>query len=137
MHVYSREIILSTSKKRELVNITAKVEDIVRESGVKNGIAVIYAPHATAAIIVNEDEEGLKKDILNCIEELVPWDGKWLHNRIDTNASAHILSSIISSCRLMPVVNGRLYRGTWQEIFLLELDGPRSARRVLVEVIGE
>ncbi len=137
MKVFSKEVRFRTSERRELINITRLVEEVVEESGVRNGLAVIYAPHATAAIIVNEDEPGLKNDILRWVEENIPWDGKWLHNRIDDNAAAHIASALISSCRVIPVVNGRLYRGTWQEIFLLELDGPRASRRVLVQVIGE
>ncbi len=137
MKVFSKEVRLRTSERRELINITRLVEEVVEESGVRNGLVIIYAPHATAAIIVNEDEPGLKNDILRWVEENIPWDGKWLHNRIDDNAAAHIASALISSCRVIPVVNSRLYRGTWQEIFLLELDGPRASRRVLVQVIGE
>jgi len=137
LKVFSKEVRLRTSERRELINITRLVEEVVEESGVRNGLVIIYAPHATAAIIVNEDEPGLKNDILRWVEENIPWDGKWLHNRIDDNAAAHIASALISSCRVIPVVNSRLYRGTWQEIFLLELDGPRASRRVLVQVIGE
>ncbi len=137
MKVVHRELAVSTSRRKELVDITYEVENVVKESGVKNGICTVFVPHATAAIIANEHESGLMQDILRALEELVPPNGKWLHNRIDNNADAHILASIIGPSRTFPIVDGRLVRGTWQNIFLVELDGPRPHRRVIVTVIGE
>jgi len=137
MKVVSREITLSTSKKLELVDITSEVEHIVRESGVKNGLCLVFAPHATAAIIANEHERGLMLDILEKIAEDFPNNGRWRHNRIDDNAAAHLASAFIGTERVFPVIDGRLVRGTWQNIFLVELDGPRSYRRVIVQVMGE
>ena len=119
------------------MNITAEVENIVRRSGVKEGICVIHVPHATASIIANEDEVGLKQDIVRWIETNIPWNGEWKHNTIDNNAAAHIAASIFGNARVFPIKKGRLIRGMWQEIFLLELDGPRSTRRILVTVIGQ
>jgi len=126
---------IKTTQKIELVNITRQVEEAARRSGVENGLCLVYAPHATAAIIANEDEEGLKADIVKWIREFFPHDGKWRHNLIDDNAAAHLASSMLTSSRLFPVRGGRLIRGTWQSIFLVELDGPRT-RRVVVEVLG-
>ncbi len=136
--VYTREIVLSTSKQFELIDITYQVEKIVEESGVKNGIVLVFAPHATAAIIANEHESGLISDIIEEIKELTkPGSSKWKHNIIDDNAHAHIGSALIGADRVFPVINGRLVRGTWQNIFLVEMDGPRSRRHVIVTVIGE
>ena len=137
MKVYFREITLSTQRRLQLVDITYEVEKIVKESGIKNGICLVFAPHATAAIIANEHESGLMNDILTKIEEDYPRDGKWMHNRIDDNAAAHLASAFIEAARVFPVKDGRLIRGTWQNIFLVELDGPRSYRRIVVEVLGE
>ncbi|MEM4576916.1 MAG: secondary thiamine-phosphate synthase enzyme YjbQ [Candidatus Nezhaarchaeales archaeon] len=136
MKVYFEELSLSTSKRVELVNITEMVEEVVERSGVKNGLCLVYAPHATAAVMANEDEPGLKQDIVKWLELEFPRDGGWRHNAIDDNASAHLASAFSSSYRLFPVRDGELVRGTWQSIFLLEMDGPRR-RKVLVEVMGE
>ncbi|MEM1533531.1 MAG: secondary thiamine-phosphate synthase enzyme YjbQ, partial [Desulfurococcaceae archaeon] len=93
--------------------------------------------HATAAIVVNEHEEGLMHDIASKIEEIIEPERSWRHNIIDDNAHAHIGSAIIGSERIFPVRNGRIIRGTWQNIFLVELDGPRRDRNVVIEVLGE
>ena len=128
---------ISTTKRFELVDITSYVEEAVRKSGIKNGICLVFAPHATAAIIANEKEPGLMNDIITFLKELVKPERDWKHNIIDDNAHAHIGSAIIGSERVFPVVNGELVRGTWQNIFLVEMDGPRSARNILIVVVGE
>jgi secondary thiamine-phosphate synthase enzyme len=137
MKVYFHEIYVSTSKRFELIDITEKVEEGVRMSGIKNGICLVFAPHATAAIVANEHERGLMEDILTKIKEFVEPDRRWKHNMIDDNAHAHIGSAIIGADRVFPVRNGELIRGTWQNIFLVELDGPRRERQVIVEVLGD
>ncbi len=138
MKVYTREIVLSTSKKFQLIDITYEVEKIVEESGIRNGIVLVFAPHATAAIIANEHESGLIEDIITKIKELTePGSSKWKHNLIDDNAHAHIGSALIGADKVFPIINGRLVRGTWQNIFLVEMDGPRARRHVLVTVLGE
>ncbi len=135
--MYFKELRFSTDKMYQLVDITYDVEKAVRESGVRNGICLVFAPHATAAIVANEHESGLMQDILEKIREEFPRNGGWKHNRIDDNAAAHLGSAFIGADRVFPVKDGRLIRGTWQNIFLVEMDGPRSIRRVIVEVLGE
>ncbi|MEM1842781.1 MAG: secondary thiamine-phosphate synthase enzyme YjbQ [Ignisphaera sp.] len=135
--VHHEIIKFSTYKEFELIDITRKVEEIVHKSGISNGLCAVFAPHATIAIIVNEHETGLMEDILTFVKELTQPNRDWKHNAIDDNAHAHIGSAIISSHRLFPVVNGELVRGTWQNIFVLEMDGPRTNRIVYVTVIGE
>lgn len=137
MKVFFRELALSTKELFDLVDITREVEEAVSESGVSNGICLVYAPHATAAIVVNERESGLMKDILRKVQDLFPRGAGWLHDRIDDNAHAHLGSALISSSRIFPVRGRRLVRGTWQNIFLLEMDGPRASRKVVIEVLGE
>jgi secondary thiamine-phosphate synthase enzyme len=136
--VYYEVLKLNTTSKFQLLDITGDVENTVKRSSIRNGIVVVYAPHATASIIVNEHEPGLLEDILEKVKEFTePGSSKWRHNRIDDNAHAHIGSALFGSSRVFPVVNGRVVRGTWQNIFFLEMDGPRSAREVTVLVIGE
>ena len=137
MKVHVETITLSTSRRFELIDITHRVEQIVERSGVKNGICLVFAPHATAAIVANEHEAGLMQDILEAIKEHFPPSKPWRHNVIDDNAHAHVASALIGADRVFPVVNGRLVRGTWQNIFLVEMDGPRSVRRIVVVVMGE
>lgn len=138
MKVYYKEIRISTHSRFELIDITHEVEQIVEESGVRNGMCLVFAPHATAAIIANEHESGLISDILTKIKELTePGSSKWKHNIIDDNAHAHIGSALIGADRVFPVINGRLVRGTWQNIFVVEMDGPRSLRHIIVMVMGE
>jgi secondary thiamine-phosphate synthase enzyme len=132
---YAKTIKLRTTSRLEIINITDHVEKAVEESGVKNGLCLVHVPHATAALVLNEDEPNLKQDLLRLVDELTR--NSWMHNRIDNNAEAHLASILLGSTRILPVINGKLVRGTWQEIMLVELDGPRSERRVVISVIGE
>mgnify|MGYP001770665341 CR=1 FL=1 len=126
---------LSTKARRELVNITSFLERKVEEIKGK-GIICIYVPHTTAGLMINEDEQGLKKDVLNILEKLVPESGNYFHNEIDDNADAHLLSILLKNNACIPFENGRLLLGTWQSVFFVELDGPRS-RRVEALIIYE
>jgi secondary thiamine-phosphate synthase enzyme len=136
--VYYEVLKLNTTSRFQLLDITGDVENTVKRSSIRNGIVVVHAPHATASIIVNEHELGLLEDILEKVKEFTePGSSKWRHNRIDDNAHAHIGSALFGSTRIFPVVNGRVVRGTWQNIFFLEMDGPRSVREVTVLVMGE
>ena len=136
MKVFFEDISLSTKNRTELIDITRNVEEITRKSGIRNGLCLIHAVHSTVAIIVNENESGLRKDIVKKIQQDFPKGAGWLHDIVDDNADAHLASSFISPSRIFPVRDGRLVRGTWQNIFLLELDGPRT-RRISVEAMGE
>lgn len=136
MRVFFQEAQVSTRNRTELVDITGTVEETVLRSEVKNGLCIIHSVHSTTAIIVNEREAGLAKDIVKKVQQDFPKDAGWLHDRVDDNADAHLASSFIGSTRILPVQNGRVVRGIWQNIFLLELDGPRN-RGITVEVMGE
>ena len=135
MPAFVKELTVKTSARLQVVDITRSVEDIVRESGIENGICLVHAPHATAAIVANEAEAGLLSDIIAKLEEDYPRDRRWRHNLIDDNAAAHLASAFIGAGRAFPVKDGKLLRGTWQNVLLLELDGPRT-RRVVVAVVG-
>ncbi len=131
----TKEICFSSADQFELVNITAAIESYIKQNKIQDGLCLVFAPHATAALLANEDEAGVKEDILKRIMSLAPRQEDYLHDRIDNNARAHIISSIIGSSLILPIIRGELVRGTWQEIFFVELDGPRSHRRVILKII--
>jgi len=137
MKVYQDEFEIKTSKRTELIDITNKVEDAVKKSKIKNGVCNVFVPHATAAVILNENESGLVNDIVDKIEKEFPAGVGYRHNRIDDNADSHLASSFIGQSKVIPLKDNRLLRGTWQQIFVLELDGPRSSRKAIVTIIGE
>ncbi len=127
------ELRLRTSTKREMVDLTARVADVVAHAGVAHGLCSVYVPHATAAIVVNEnDDPNVCVDVLDALDRLIP-AGAWRHDRVDGNAAAHIQATILGPGETIPVADGRLVLGTWQAVMLVELDGPRS-RRVIVTV---
>jgi len=130
----NEEVNISTIKKVELVNITAEINQIVDGTNISEGLCHVFVPHATAAVLINEDEPGFKADIQKLINIWIP-EGDWEHNQIDSNATSHLASSLIGQSRTIPILNNKLALGTWQEIFLVELDGPRQNRKVLVQII--
>jgi secondary thiamine-phosphate synthase enzyme len=126
------EFTIRTRSAQEMVDITEQVGDVVRRSGVEQGLCLVYVPHATAAVVVNEnDDPNVCADILEALGRMVP-DGPWRHNRIDGNAAAHIKAAILGPGQAVPVRRGGLALGVWQRILLVELDGPRE-RTVIVE----
>jgi secondary thiamine-phosphate synthase enzyme len=126
----------NTKNRIEFVRITEKIERIVKESGVKEGLVLINPMHITAAVIVNDDEEGLKRDFLDVLERLVPYKANYRHNVGEDNAAAHIWRQFMGHQVVMAITNGRLDLGPWEQIFYCEFDGQRR-KRVLVKVIGE
>ena len=137
MKVHQDEFEIRTSKRTDLIDITSEVENSVRKSKVKNGFCNVFVPHATAAVILNENEDGMVEDILNKIKKEFPSGAGYKHDRIDDNADSHLASSFLGQSKIMPIKENRLLRGTWQQIFVVELDGPRNSRKVIVTIIGE
>jgi secondary thiamine-phosphate synthase enzyme len=136
MRTWFKELSFSTSKAREVVDLTNEVTSAARESGIKNGILVVQLPHATAPLVLNESESGLKRDLLKRLDKLVPVNGGYEHDRIDSNAHAHLKSAFLGSSATLPIVGGSIVRGTWQSFLVLEEDGPRT-RRLTIFVLGE
>src|SRR3989344_2495881 len=127
------QIVISTSKKHQLIDITEKIEEIVKKSKVKEGICFVYVPHATAAITINENADpNIQMDIIKAINKIVPEHDNYLHDRIDNNAAAHIKSTLIGSSEHIPIYGNKLMLGRWQNIFFCEFDGPRSKRNIIV-----
>jgi secondary thiamine-phosphate synthase enzyme len=127
---------LSTSGPRECLDITERVREVVRDSGIESGLCHVSVLHATAAIVVNEnDDPNIGVDLLAALDKMVPEHAGWHHDRVDNNAAAHIKASILGPAETLPVADGDLLLGTWQGIMLVELDGPRRNRRVAVTII--
>lgn len=137
METYSKEIEFSTDKSQQVIDMTDKVLNVARESGIKNGILIAQLPHATAMLALNENESGVKQDLLDKLDDFAPVDGGYRHDRIDDNAHAHLKAALVGSSRVLPIVDGRVIRGTWQSFLVIEQDGPRSRRRLVVTVFGE
>ena len=129
-----KEFLVSTKNRYQLIDITEKVEEKIRESKIKEGICLIFTPHSTAGIILTENENGLKEDWLSFFKKLTSGID-FLHNQIDDNADSHILSGLLGQEKVLAIQDGELIRGPWQQIFLVEFDGPRN-RKVIVKTIG-
>jgi len=117
---------IKTSKRVELVDITSEVQEEVRKSEISEGICLISTQHTTAGIIINENETGLKEDILDLLNKLVPAGAGYRHDRIDDNADSHLRAILLGASESLPVSEGKLKLGTWQRIFFAEMDGPRT-----------
>ena len=127
---------LNTDERIEIHDITQEIQLIVGQSTSKNGLVNIYSRHSTSGIVINENEKGLLKDFQDALENLVPSNENYNHNRIDNNADSHIRSFLIGNTVTIPLCDGKLDLGTWQSIFFVELDGPRRIK-VTVTVIGD
>ncbi|WP_297504849.1 secondary thiamine-phosphate synthase enzyme YjbQ [Thermococcus sp.] len=137
MKVHTEELRFSTGGEIDLVDITHEVERAVRESGIENGQVLVFVPGATGAIVTIEHESGLLEDFKRALRELIPKGRGYLHDRIDDNAHSHLRATLLGASECFPVVNGKLVRGTWQQIFFVELDVRPRHRRVVVQVMGE
>ena len=129
----STEFEVRTSTHTQMIDITEKVQKIVSESGIENGICMVFVPHTTAAVTINENADpDVVRDIIKETEKMVPWEDDYRH--IEGNAAAHIKSSIIGFSESIIVEDSRLMLGIWQDLYFFEFDGPRR-RRVKVKLI--
>jgi secondary thiamine-phosphate synthase enzyme len=120
----------------EMIDLTARVREIVAGAGAAQGLCHVMVLHSTAAVVVNETHDpNIGVDVQDALARAVPDRGDWRHDRIDDNAAAHIKASILGPSELLPVRGGELVLGTWQGIMLLEFDGPRK-RRVSVQILS-
>ena len=134
MIVKTNFIKINTSKNFEIIDVTSKVNELI---DIENGIVSIFSKHSTSAIVVNENESGLLDDIEFTLSNLITDNYSYSHDRIDNNARSHLKSFLLSSSECLPVKNGKLDLGTWQSVFFVELDGPRSNRTVTLTMVGE
>ncbi len=130
------EIEISSSKKFEIIDINDAVAKAVQESDVKEGVCLVYIPHATAAVTINEnDDPNIGTDLLNAIDKMIPLHAGYIHDQIDNNAAAHIKAAIIGPSETIPIHDGQLIMGTWQDIIIVDFDGPKR-RKVIVKIIN-
>jgi secondary thiamine-phosphate synthase enzyme len=129
---------MNTPTKRAFVNITPQVVELVRKSGVKDGLVLISAMHITASVFINDDEAGLHRDFDRWLEKLAPHEptSQYAHNDGEDNADAHLKRTIMGREVVVAITDGKLDFGPWEQIFYGEFDGQRR-KRVLVKIIGE
>jgi secondary thiamine-phosphate synthase enzyme len=126
---------VTTHSRTELVDVGSKISEIVKKSKIESGIAIIYIPHTTAAITINENYDlSVTNDIASVLNKLIPHDYNYSH--VEGNADAHIKAAIIGSSRTVVFEKGEILFGTWQGIFFCEFDGPRK-RKVIVKILAD
>ncbi|OGF67160.1 MAG: secondary thiamine-phosphate synthase enzyme [Candidatus Fischerbacteria bacterium RBG_13_37_8] len=137
MKSFTEYLWFHTSKRREFILITNEVADIVQQSGVKEGIALVSAMHITASIYVNDAEDGLLNDIAQWLEKLAPFGLPYKHHQTgEDNGDAHLKRLLMGHQVIIPITNGKLDLGPWEQIYYAEFDGQRR-KRVIVKVLGE
>ena len=126
---------VKTRAKTELIDITSEIKNLVRTSSIINGFCMLYVPHTTAAVTINESADpSVKSDILMILNKIIPWEAEYRH--LEGNSPAHIKSSIIGASELVAIENKNLVLGTWQGIFFCEFDGPRN-RKININLFKE
>ena len=125
---------VKTGARTELVDVTHEINQAVQNSGIQEGLCMVYVPHTTAGITINESADpSVNSDILMILNEVIPWQAKYRH--LEGNSAAHIKASLVGASELIAIENGSLVLGTWQGIFFCEFDGPRT-RQLHVRFLG-
>ena len=138
MKSFRKELSFNLPTRRGLVNITPDVRRAIEESGVKEGLVLVNAMNITASVFINDDESGLHSDYERWLEKLAPEKpySQYAHNGYEDNADAHLKRTIMGREVVVAITDGKLYFGTWEQIFYFEFDGKRT-KRVLIKIIGE
>lgn len=137
MKTTTRYFTFHTRARQELVRITDRVAQVLADSKVQEGMVLVSAMHITAGVFINDDESGLHKDIGEWLEGLTPWGKDYRHNQTgEDNGAAHLRNLVVGHQVIVPVTEGRLDLGPWQQIFYAEFDGQRD-KRLVVKVMGE
>ena len=125
---------VKTSGRTELIDITSQISKLVKKSDVTEGLCMLYVPHTTAAVTINESADpSVKGDILMVLNQVIPWEANYRH--LEGNSPAHVKSTLVGASELVAIENGELVLGTWQGLFFCEFDGPRT-RKVHVRILG-
>ena len=126
---------VKTSARTQLIDITSKIAQLVKQSGVAEGRCMLYVPHTTAAVTINESADpSVKDDILMVLNQIVPWDAAYRHG--EGNSPAHVKATLVGASEMVAIENASLALGTWQGIFFCEFDGPRT-RKIHVRITAE
>ena len=134
MRIVNESLTFSTKGEIDFVDLTDRVQEVVKSADIKNGLAHVFAPHATGIIVLTEHEPSLLNDIRNVLEKLIPKRGPYQH---PSNAHSHLRSMLFPPDRTLPIVDGRVVLGTWQSLLFIETDVYPRRRTVVVQVIGE
>ena len=125
-----KTISVKTHAQTEMLDITGQIQEVIAAEGFQNGICMLYVPHTTAGITINESADpAVRQDILMVLNQTVPWKADYRH--MEGNSPAHVKSSLMGASQLVAVENGRMVLGTWQGIFFCEFDGPRTRKLLL------
>jgi secondary thiamine-phosphate synthase enzyme len=125
-----KEIFLETHSRVEMIDVTAAVQKAIREEKIEEGICLVYTPHTTAAVTINENADpDVPRDIIAALDRAVPFSADYRH--AEGNSAAHVKSSLVGASELIIIENGRLVLGTWQSIFFCEFDGPRTRKCII------
>ncbi|MDF1591001.1 MAG: secondary thiamine-phosphate synthase enzyme YjbQ [Desulfobacterales bacterium] len=120
-------ITVKTKAKTELIDITAEIQHLVRSQGVADGLCMLYVPHTTAAVTINESADpSVRSDILMVLNKIVPWEAGYRH--LEGNSAAHVKATLVGASEMIAIESGSLQLGTWQGIFFCEFDGPRTRK---------
>lgn len=123
---------VKSNSRTEFIDITSMVQDLVKSANIGSGLCLLYVPHTTAAVTVNESADpSVKNDILMILNKIVPWEAGYSH--LEGNSPAHVKATIVGPSEMIPIENDRLVLGTWQGIFFCEFDGPRT-RKINVRI---
>lgn len=137
MKALTKYLVFNTKNRREYINITDEVAQAVADSGVKEGMVLVSAMHITAAVYVNDAEDGLIADIDEWLEHLAPTRADYRHHQTgEDNGDAHLKNLLMHHQVILPITNGRLDLGTWQQVYYAEFDGQRR-KRLIIKVLGE
>jgi len=137
MKSHTEYLWFNTRNRRELVNITGTIERLVRTSGISEGMCLVSAMHITAGIFVNDEEPGIKEDLWELLEKLAPYKKDYRHHLTgEDNGDAHLKSILVHHQIILPITDGSLDLGPWQQAFYAEFDGQRR-KRVVVKIMGE
>jgi secondary thiamine-phosphate synthase enzyme len=137
MKAHTEYLTFNTRKRHELVNITERVAEIVQRAGLREGMCLVSAMHITSGVWVNDEEEGLKADLFEWLEQVAPARPDYRHHQTgEDNADAHLKRTLIHHQVILPVTAGKLDLGPWEQVFYAEFDGQRK-KRVVVKILGE
>lgn len=135
MTAVHKTITITTDRANALYDITQQVKKVLKESKALNGIVNVYVRHATAAIMIQENwDESVQSDVVALMRKLIP-SGVWEHDKQDGNGDAHLKSGLVGPSQTIPIIDGEMALGRWQNIFLCEFDGPRKDREVVITVL--
>ena len=137
MKTYTEYIWMNTSKRKEIVNITEKIHEIIKKSKIQEGFCLVSAMHITSSVFVNDEESGLKQDFMGWLEKLAPFKSDYKHHKTgEDNADAHLKRTIMGHQVTLPITKNNLDLGPWEQVFYGEFDGQRK-KRIIVKVLGE